>query len=198
MAFPEVIVRQETAHEAYVRTNLSDRSIGRIKVDYDSVNDRLAAVRKYRSDLGLEDGHVFIPMHDETIADAQAEWDEQRALWLKGECPGQQYGDARTEEAFIEYNGGRPDTRRGHTSFRPAYEGEPTHFQIYETVSEGTPTSPVFETKEEMIEWLTTDGGRDGPVSQEAADKFVEIGFVTSGMWSNGTFKAGIEAAADL
>ena len=30
-----------------------------------------------------------------------------------------------------------------------------THFQLYETTSEGTPLSPVFETLEELIDYAT-------------------------------------------
>ena len=35
-----------------------------------------------------------------------------------------------------------------------AFDAPADHFQIYQTVSEGTPVSPVFASKEEMIEWM--------------------------------------------
>jgi hypothetical protein len=37
-------------------------------------------------------------------------------------------------------------------------ENERTHFQMYETCSEGTPISPVMETKEELARWLADSG----------------------------------------
>jgi len=36
--------------------------------------------------------------------------------------------------------------------------GRCTHFQMYETCSEGTPISPVMETKEELARWLADSG----------------------------------------
>lgn len=35
---------------------------------------------------------------------------------------------------------------------------ERTHYQVYETVSEGTPVSPVFATEAEIVEFLVTEG----------------------------------------
>lgn len=59
-------------------------------------------------------------------------------------------------------------------------EGE--GWQIWETVSEGSPTSPVFATREELIEHLMTKGagGVCGPSSREAAERFVETGWAPS------------------
>ncbi len=77
--------------------------------------------------------------------------------------------------------GGCSDARRnGGKCYLPVFEedfvtdGERTHYQVYETVSEGTPMSPVFATKEELIEWLVNDGGQDGPHSRKAAEAFVK------------------------
>lgn len=61
-------------------------------------------------------------------------------------------------------------------------EVEKTHYQIYETVSEGTPISPVFASLQEMEEWLVNDGGRDGKVSRGAAKSFCVDGWVPSMM----------------
>ncbi len=37
-------------------------------------------------------------------------------------------------------------------------EGSATHYQMYETTSEGTPISPVFATPEELARWLADTG----------------------------------------
>lgn len=56
---------------------------------------------------------------------------------------------------------------------------EATAYQVYETVSEGTPISPVFKTEEELVQWLVTDadgmgiGGAPAPMSREAAERWV-------------------------
>jgi hypothetical protein len=41
---------------------------------------------------------------------------------------------------------------------RPAFTEDPTWYQLYQTVSEGSPVSPPFETEEELIEYLCTYG----------------------------------------
>lgn len=50
--------------------------------------------------------------------------------------------------------------------------------QIYETDSEGTPVSPVFASKDELAEWLVTEGG----YSRQAADMFARDGWAPSFM----------------
>lgn len=79
-------------------------------------------------------------------------------------------------------------------------EGE--GWQVWETVSEGSPTTPVFATREELIEHLTLvgAGGVCGPVSRQAAKNFVEDGWAASfvGMSFGGgppQFMNGVEAA---
>lgn len=53
----------------------------------------------------------------------------------------------------------------------PAGDG----YQVWETVSEGSPISPVFATSEELVTWLTGEG-----YSRRAAEAFVEQGWVPS------------------
>ena len=43
-------------------------------------------------------------------------------------------------------------------SLNNSYKGEATHLQMYETISEGTPISPVMETPEELAQWLFDNG----------------------------------------
>ena len=53
---------------------------------------------------------------------------------------------------------------------------EPTWFQVYETLSEGSPVSPPFETEEELINHLA-EHGDDTDLKgwgKEAATKFVK------------------------
>ena len=40
-----------------------------------------------------------------------------------------------------------------------------THFQLYENVSDGTPTSPIFATLEELVDWLRAEGCPDGTIT---------------------------------
>lgn len=75
------------------------------------------------------------------------------------------------------------------------YQGQaPTWYQVYETVSEGTPVTPPFATKEELITYLTKNGDfwdqeRDhGSYSRQAAENLVNGGYAPSGLIINGVF----------
>lgn len=59
---------------------------------------------------------------------------------------------------------------------------------VYEAVSEGTPTSPVFATKEEIANWLINQG-----YSEKAAQEFIKHEFSFSGVIVNGQYMDGIE-----
>jgi hypothetical protein len=48
-------------------------------------------------------------------------------------------------------------------------------YQVWETVSEGSPISPVFETSEACVTWLISEG-----YSRSAAEAFVKQGWVPS------------------
>lgn len=54
-------------------------------------------------------------------------------------------------------------------------EEEKTCFQIYENVTEGSPVSPVFETQDEMINWLKKQGNDATVINQ-----FIEWGHYPS------------------
>jgi hypothetical protein len=56
-----------------------------------------------------------------------------------------------------------------------APEEDKTCFQIYENVSEGSPVSPVFETQEEMIDWLKNQGNEEAVINQ-----FIDMGHYPS------------------
>lgn len=70
---------------------------------------------------------------------------------------------------------------------RPHWKTEPTHYQIYETVSEGTPISPVFARLDEMKVWLLGEG-----YSEKASQKFVESGWAPSMIFVPGKGVSGL------
>lgn len=55
-------------------------------------------------------------------------------------------------------------------------------YQLWETVSEGSPISPVFATPEELATWMTRNRCTvNGPMSSyDAALRFVEAGWAPS------------------
>src|SRR5690606_25679196 len=72
---------------------------------------------------------------------------------------------------FWEWEGAPPDEEY----YRPKWTEPATCYQVYETVSEGTPVSPVFETLDELVAWLVEKG-----YSPEAARAFAETGWAPS------------------
>jgi hypothetical protein len=67
-----------------------------------------------------------------------------------------------------------------------------TAYQIYENVSDGTPVSPVFDSADELISWLITQG-----VSREAAEAFIAQGHAPSFVVkTSGEVVSGVEALA--
>jgi len=119
-----------------------------------------------------ERGH-YVPMHDRPYESAIAEWTDGLVAFNRGD---EILPDGTERKVVTEY-GGWADWEPMPTPdvYRPAFTSEPTCYQIYETVSEGTPVSPVFETKDEMIVWLVNQGH-----SWKAAEKFTELGFAFS------------------
>ena len=113
------------------------------------------------------EGHC-IPLYDQSYEEALAEWEAERLEFEQDPEPG---------HTFIEWHGEAPDAEY----YRPRWEEEPTHYQIYENVSEGTPTSPVFASLKQMEAWLLREG-----YSVKAASGFVKDGWAPSFVIANG------------
>jgi hypothetical protein len=85
--------------------------------------------------------------------------------------------------------------------YRPDFGDSATAYQVYESVSEGTPISPVFETEEAMLEWLIDDGsglgigGRKMSLTREQADSFVRSSYAPSMVY---TERIGIVSGLEL
>lgn len=79
--------------------------------------------------------------------------------------------------------------------YRPDWpESERTHFQIYETVSEGTPLSPPCASLKELARWYAEHGDPVwGAVTYEQALTFVGVGYAPSMVFSSGRVMSGVE-----
>jgi hypothetical protein len=135
-------------------------------------------------------GHKgYQPMYDEHIDDAMAEWLRELDRRRNGdfdeierECYKSKYPLAE----WLNDDGRPPDP----AYYRPWRDEEATWFQVWETVSEGTPVTPPFATKEELVEYLVRHGDfwqqkrwqegdhfmqpRPPGYSREAAERFVK------------------------
>lgn len=141
---------------------------------------------------GRED---YQPMYDERFEDAAREWKAGFAAHNPDDHEGQE---------FWEYHGSPPEREY----YRPWKDEEAIWFQVWETVSEGTPVTPPFSTREELIEYLVSKGDfwsqkdverGDAPRSQwsrQAATSFVNAGWAPSMMVITGGPNAGIYDAS--
>ncbi len=119
----------------------------------------------------------FIPKYDEPYSKAAKEWMADYALWLDGKHPNFQ------QDAYYWDAVGTPPYAR---HYLPDFEGMEMGYCLYETVSEGTPVSPVFATKELLAEYLAEHGDfwdqkrGHGGWSIERAMAFCESGWAPS------------------
>ena len=149
----------------------------------------------------------YQPMYDRALAPAMREWIADWDAWERGERP-----DYCSEESKIlpywEWSGGPPDPEY----YRPDWqEGLATWWQVYETVSEGSPVSPPFATQQELVDYLVEHGdfwdqkrrqeGRSridcAPWSKESATAFVfGSGWAPSLVVVDGKVMTGVEFMA--
>lgn len=129
-------------------------------------------------------GHMQ-PMFDRPYLSALKEWIQNHQLWEEGKHPDQLDGTGSEYRYFAQWSGNPPDVKYYRPDWMPT---SMTWWQVYETVSEGTPVSPPFETAEELIECLVANGGfwdqkrraegrssmPCGPWSRESAERFVK------------------------
>lgn len=127
----------------------------------------------------------LLPLYDESFEEAFEQWMADYENWMQGNWdliewgpgPDSEYAVSNARE-FTEYMGRSPEPDH----YRPLWKEEDrTHYQLYETVSEGTPLSPVFATLAELGEWMvaTPDPvwGRRNP---EAVAAFLGTGYASS------------------
>jgi len=159
----------------------------------------------------------YKPLYDKSCEEAWNEWQREYQEWLDGEHDKirSKYGDDKYPKdqpytSFCKWHGNSPEPEY----CRPQWgEGEATWWQVYETVSEGTPVTPPFATKEELIDYLVANGDfwdqsrrKEGnstmncdPWSREQSEKFVNgPGWAPSFVSDSKGFRSGVEALADI
>lgn len=111
---------------------------------------QLRRVPKYWEHPKDENGR-YKPMFDRSFREEAEEWLSECFLWRKGEHPDQLKGYGKSCSYYWQYAGNPPKE----DYYRPDWsEKEATHYQMYESTSEGTPISPVFANIEDLAHWL--------------------------------------------
>ena len=84
-------------------------------------------------------------------------------------------------QAAVDYFGGAPDQEQ----YMPEWpDSERVGWQMYETVTEGTPISPVFATAEELAHWLADNEANAGVASYKAWLATVQAGWAPTMVYS--------------
>ena len=112
-------------------------------------------------------------MHDRRYEDAIEQWIKDRAEW-----------QAKPEHdcTFEDWEGKAPDP----DDYRPWKDEEATWYQLWQTVSEGSPVSPPFATLDELAAYLAENGDYwdqsrgHGGWGIERAKRFCEHGWAPS------------------
>ena len=98
----------------------------------------------------------------------------------------QSYREAMDEWSTVYPDEDEPDP----ADYRPDWdESTATAYQVYETVTEGTPVSPVFATTSELRAWLLGQGH-----SEYASDEFIKRKWAPSMVISGGFLAMNIDS----
>jgi len=128
------------------------------------------------------------------------EWKRLFAAW-EARDPTAWAADAPTAEEFAhhefwEWHGDPPDR----DSYRPTWSpDEQTHYQMYETVSEGTPVSPVLDSPEALARWLA-DTGADAGAGTATYAQWLRVcrgGYAPTFVLHDGRIESGVAALGE-
>lgn len=128
-------------------------------------------------------------LYDESFDDAIATWTEEAAAWVAvvkaGGTPEHWYADTEEEAAWARANPYKAyavwwESPPDPDSYRDHFTDEPTAYQVYETVSEGTPISPVCATEDELVVWMMGGHPHWSALSKTAARRFIGAGSAPS------------------
>lgn len=105
----------------------------------------------------------YIELFNSDVETVFAEWMEEYRRWVEMEHDRviQEYGEEKYPKdqpyrSFCAWFGSpSPDPKSYHPKWA---DGEATWYQVYETVSEGTPVTPPFATQAELVDYLVENG----------------------------------------
>jgi hypothetical protein len=132
---------------------------------------------KEDSNLFKKEGE-YIPLYDKDFETAARAWLDECITWENGTHPILiEHPEYKDKYPYFWMWDGNPPNKE---YYRPKWDSESTWYQVYETVSEGTPVTPPFATKEELINYLVENGDfwdqerGDGGWKKENAEQFIE------------------------
>lgn len=133
----------------------------------------------------------YKPMYEKSYDEACKEWIDEFQKWQNGERP-DYYVEGENSKYFWDFHGMPPEQEYYNTFYK---KEDATWYQVYQTVSEGTPVTPPFETQQELIDYLVEHGTFwNEKLTREQAEKFVlEDGHLMSMTYQDGKIYNGFE-----
>ena len=143
-------------------------------------------------------GRNYVPLFEGPWEAAAERWDRDAAQFAKGKWhDGDPLPDSAAGLTYAEWDGERPKRE----DYMPTWSAEETtHWQMYETTTEGTPLSPVMPTPEALAHWLADNGANtfaDMTTDYETWRRMIGVGNTPCGIIIGGARSvSGVEAAA--
>lgn len=101
-----------------------------------------------------------------------------------------------------EGSGCAPENRKAYNRWKPKNPPKGVGWQMWETVSEGSPISPVFATPEKLARWLADNGASSCGSSTATYEQWltmIQAGWCMTMAVVNGKMMSGVEmASADI
>lgn len=140
----------------------------------------------------------YIPLFDSNFTQTLTEWNYGKEMWEKGLRDDWNNGWKKRESdememTWVEWHGEQPQAE----DYMPDWtESERTHYQMYETVTEGTPISPVMDSPESLARWLTDNEANAGAGATASYDGWLRVckgGYAPSFVMAGGVFGNGVD-----
>lgn len=134
----------------------------------------------------------YRPMYAYDFDECVEEWKRELQAWMdnydnwEAGKPGTYHTEEDIEKyVYFDTYAGPPPPPPNPYEYMGNQDLENGWYALYETVSEGTPLSPSFETAEELVDWLATNKDYWGHTrSRENAEGMVRHGWAPSMIFS--------------
>lgn len=177
------------------------------------VDTLLEADRLWEFTRKIEPGKGWVPL-DNPVRPTAAQVNEwsiatfghdgiNSSVVIRGRCD--RYGTPTTCEACQGHGSveAYPGQREEREAWEWEYPPEGDGYQLWETVSEGSPLSPVFTTPEDLAGWMASPeyswgSSRTNRPTYEQALKFVGVGWAPTGGTLKGSVLDGVALVAEM
>jgi hypothetical protein len=145
----------------------------------------------------------YIPLFKGPYEERRRRWEEGKAKWAEGlrENLRGEWIPRAPDEQERSYEDGEGQCPQPE-DYMPAFTPEDcVGWQLYETTSEGTPISPVFETPEALARWLAETGASSFArmtASYEQWLAMIHQGYAPSAVLADGELVSGVQATPPL